>query len=67
MAKNTRSRKWQITINNPIEKDFTHEKIREKIDEFKSRIYACWCDETGEQGTYHTHIYIVFDFNPRTA
>lgn len=59
MAKNTRSRKWQVTINNPTEKEFTHEKIRELIDEFKSLTYACWCDETGKEGTYHTHIYFV--------
>ena len=59
MAKNTRSRKWQVTINNPSEKGYTHEKIKELINELKSLIYACWCDETGKEGTYHTHIYFV--------
>ena len=59
MAKNTRSRKWQVTINNPSEKGYTHEKIKELINELKSLTYACWCDETGKEGTYHTHIYFV--------
>ena len=59
MENDTRSRKWQVTINNPINKGYTHLKIREKLGEIKSVIYWCLSDEVGEQGTYHTHIYLA--------
>lgn len=59
VASNTRSRKWQITINNPMDKGFTQDNIKQKIiDNFKSVIYFCMSDEVGEGGTYHTHVYI---------
>lgn len=54
----SRSRKWQITINNPKEKGFTHEKIKDILKEFKSLVYWCMSDEIGENGTYHTHLYL---------
>lgn len=54
----TQSRKWQITINNPVEKGFTHEHIREIVGGMKSVIYWCMADEIGENGTYHTHVYL---------
>lgn len=59
MENNTQSRKWQITINNPIEKGYTHEVIKERIKEMKSVIYSCMSDEVGENGTFHTHIFIA--------
>ncbi len=59
MDKDTRSRKWQITINNPVEKGFTHERIKELLEEFTSLVYWCMSDEIGENGTYHTHIYMA--------
>lgn len=58
MEKDTQSRKWQITINNPNDKGFSHERIKEIISGFKSVIYWCMSDEIGENQTYHTHIYI---------
>lgn len=58
MANDTQSRKWQLTINNPTEKGFTHERIRAELDSLKSVVYWCMADEIGENGTYHTHIYI---------
>lgn len=58
MPKDTQSRKWQLTINNPAEKGFSHEKIRELLSSLKSVIYYCMADEIGENGTYHTHIYV---------
>jgi len=62
MATDTRSRKWQLTINNPEEKDMSHDKIIEKIQTLSSVSYYCMCDETGlECETYHTHIYIYAD------
>lgn len=59
MKQDSRSRKWQITINNPQEKDFTHENIEEALQKFNSILYWCMSDEVGENGTYHTHIYLV--------
>jgi len=59
LDKDTQSRKWQITINNPHEKGFTHEVIKVKLSEFKSLVYWCMADEIGENGTYHTHVYMA--------
>lgn len=55
---NTQSRAWQLTINNPQNSGMTHEKIKEITNAIPSRIYWCMCDEIGEQGTPHTHVYI---------
>ena len=53
-----RSRKWQITINNPVEHDLTHEKIKTILSEVSGLIYWCMCDETGDEcETLHTHVY----------
>lgn len=57
--KDTMTRKWQITINNPKEKGMTHDYIVQKISELKSVIYWCMADEVGAEGTYHTHIYLA--------
>ena len=57
MKKDTRSRKWQVTINNPVDKGFSHDVIKSKLDEFSSLVYWCMADEIGENNTYHTHIY----------
>lgn len=59
MENNSQSRKWQITINNPLEKNYSHDQIKEILSEFKSLIYWCMADEIGENGTYHTHIYLA--------
>ena len=59
MARKKSSRKFQITINNPIDKGYTHEQIKTILDEF-SLVYACFCDEIGlESGTPHTHIFLI--------
>lgn len=58
MTNNTQSRKWQITINNPLDKGYTHDKIIDIVSHFKSVIYWCMSDEIGENGTYHTHIFL---------
>lgn len=57
MEKNTRSRKWLLTINNPIEKGYTHERLSEILSEFRGLLYWCMSDEVGQEGTYHTHIF----------
>lgn len=54
-----RSRKWQITINNPSYKGLSHDLLKEKLALFKSMVYWCMCDEIGENNTYHTHIYLA--------
>ncbi|MDL2212164.1 replication protein [Erysipelotrichaceae bacterium OttesenSCG-928-M19] len=59
MNRDSRSRKWQITINNPIEKDYTHSRIKDILNEFNGLLYWCVSDEVGNNKTYHTHIYIV--------
>lgn len=59
MKQESRSRKWQITINNPHDKSYTHDYIQTILKGINSIIYWCLSDEIGEKGTYHTHIYIV--------
>lgn len=55
----TQSRKWQITINNPEDKGYTTEHIREIIEDMKTITYAIWSFEVGgETGTRHTHIFL---------
>ena len=54
------SRKWQVTINNPLDKGFTHERIQEIMSSVRGRsLYWCMCDEEGDEcETLHTHIFI---------
>lgn len=59
MPRKPASRKYQLTINNPKEKGYTHQKIVETLNEFSNLIYWCMCDEIGEQLTYHTHIFFI--------
>lgn len=56
--RDTQSRKWQLTINNPLDKGFSHDRLNEIISGFKSVVYYCMADEIGENGTYHTHIFL---------
>lgn len=58
-AKDPQGRKWLITINNPMEKDWSHEKIKSELSKISSINYYCLGDEQGE--TYHTHIFIMSD------
>jgi len=52
------SRKYQLTINNPLEHGFTHEQIKKNLDTIKT-VYWCMCDEIGlEEQTPHTHIFL---------
>lgn len=59
-SNDSRSRKWLVTINNPIDKGLTFEVIKEKISSFRSVVYWCYSDEVGEGGTPHCHFYIAF-------
>lgn len=53
---NRRSRKYQLTFNNPLEYGCTHEAIKERLKKWENLVYGCLCDEIGEQGTPHTHL-----------
>lgn len=58
LTHDTQTRKWLITINNPQDYNMTHEEIKLLLAKFKSCIYWCMSDEIGDEGTYHTHIYL---------
>lgn len=58
MEKDSASRKWQMTINNPAEHGFTHDRIKELLIEFRQLVFWCMADEVGEEGTPHTHLYL---------
>jgi len=59
MPRKPSSRKFQLTINNPTDHGYSHERIRSILSEFPGLLYWCMCDEVGEQGTPHTHVYMV--------
>lgn len=54
------SRKWLITINNPQEHGYDHDKIRNILQSIKgATVYWCFCDEIGDEcETLHTHIFL---------
>lgn len=59
MPKDSQSRKWQLTQNNPQSNGLTHEAIRAKLGELKC-LYWCMGDEIGlDTKTPHTHIFIM--------
>lgn len=60
--KDTKSRKVQLTINNPAAHGLTQDEIKRIVFSSKSEpVYMCMSDEIGENGTYHTHIYLVYN------
>jgi len=60
-SKDPEGRKWQVTINNPVEKGFTHERIKDELNKLTSTVYWCMADEIGnEEETPHTHLFIIF-------
>lgn len=60
MARGLASRKWQLTFNNPTEHKYSHVEIKTILDTFAGCVYWCLCDEVGEQGTYHSHLFMAF-------
>lgn len=55
-----------LTINNPQKYDMEHEKIKQNlVMNFPTLKFFCMTDEIGEQGTYHTHVYIHFNSRVR--
>lgn len=59
MPRKPSGRKFQLTINNPTQHGYDHSRIKSILAEFSSALYWCICDEIGEQGTPHTHIFLV--------
>ena len=56
----TQSRKWQLTINNPQQHGWDHEKIKDALQQIKPLVYYCLSDEVGlETHTPHTHIFLA--------
>ena len=50
---------YQLTINDPLEKGWTHEHVLEILNNnFKTLVYICMADEQGSM--FHTHVFIVF-------
>lgn len=59
MSKNTRSRKYLLTINNPQQHGITTQGIKKSVEKYAVNYY-CYCAETGGNGTYHYHIFIYY-------
>jgi len=57
MANNSQSRKWMLTINNPLVCELTHGAITEILMRFCPD-YFCLADEIAQTGTYHTHVFL---------
>lgn len=59
MSKDTQSRKWMLTINNPSDHGIDHDVIKQTLSEMKSIKYWCMADEIGlEDKTYHIHLFL---------
>lgn len=58
MDDKTQSRKWLLTFNNPEKYGYDHDNIRAALSTIKNLEYWCMCDEIGEKGTYHTHLFL---------
>ncbi len=53
------SKVFFLTLNNPQKHGYTHEFIIDTMHKFKHVKYWCICDEIGESGNYHSHLYIL--------
>ncbi len=53
----TQSRKWLLTMNNPLDAGLSHDVIIDLAQRFNPN-YFCMADEIGASGTYHTHLYM---------
>ncbi len=67
-AKNIQRHAFQLTINNPADYGYDHTAIKKLcVTSFSTLKYFCMADETGKNGTPHTHIYICFSSRVRWA
>ena len=54
-TKDTQRNAYQLTINNPLDYGYSHNKIKKiLLNKFTTLQYFCLADEIGEEGTYHT-------------
>lgn len=51
------SRKFNITMNNPLDYGLDHDAIQKIINTINFKYY-CFADEIGISGTHHTHLFI---------
>ena len=51
------SRKFLLTINNPVDSGMTHDEIIDRAQKFNPD-YFCLADEIAASGTPHTHVYL---------
>ena len=56
--KSPQGRKWQLTINNPLDHGFSRDTIIGQLQTIGGNIYYCLCDEQGENETHHFHIFV---------
>ena len=52
-----RSKKWQLTENNP---DYTKREAVERLTSIGEAVYCIGCSEVGESGTSHIHAFVVY-------
>lgn len=57
MSGGTQGRNWNMTINNPLDYELTHDRLIEITHKFLPT-YFCLCDEIAKTGTPHTHLFI---------
>lgn len=57
MSSNVQSRKWMLTIHNPLEAGLSQDVLKEIMLTF-SPSYFCMADEISKAGSYHTHVFI---------
>lgn len=58
MAENFQSRKYQLTINNPIEKGLSHLEINKILSSMNINYYCLGDEQGNDTNTYHTHVFI---------
>lgn len=56
--RDSQSRRYLLTINDPQSKNLCHAEIKEILMSFKGIVYFCFADEQGS--CYHTHIFTAF-------
>ena len=52
------ARKYLLTINNPLDHGMTHETLKDILSSMNCDYWGI-CDEVGEHGTPHTHVYFT--------
>lgn len=62
LKEDSQLRSAQLTINNPQQNGFDHDHIKAAFKEMASTKYYVMADEIGgNEGTYHTHAYVIFN------